>query len=135
MTRFALGGKCGGIPVPLGTVCAPAATRSCPSRWATAASPSPDAERNKKCRLFSENKVSDARLSMLLVLGDGLVQVQNQARDAGIRGQLLHIQLLIAGILAHGKKLGGRVRRGSKSLAGVLERIEENRALCSSRPW
>src|SRR5579885_2723552 len=110
MTRLALGAKCGrpARPPVLGSIAGAAANSAGSSKDARAGMPMPTAVREKKCRRVVSNFHSRRGSSMVLFLGNCLVQVQNRTRHRGPGRQFACIQLLVERRLAHVQQfLGG----------------------------
>src|SRR4051812_37990192 len=125
MTRFAVGGKWGSP----GSPSAPAAFRSSRSRVDSAATPSPVAAFPKKCR-----RVRNFALSSMLVLRQGRIQIQDEAGQRRIGGQLAGVQLLITGRFALRQILlrGGSI--GLEQVAIIVKTVDQDCRFLLARP-
>src|SRR3974390_696836 len=96
MTRLARAGKCRPSE-PREFAVAPC--RTPPSRWPNAREPRPRVERARKFR-----RVSSTGSFIKLIASDGFIEVENQAGQVGVSGQLNRIEVGIGFGGAHRDK-------------------------------
>src|SRR5437016_3075079 len=108
MTRFALGAKCGRPERPPVSVASPAAIRSSPSSDHRAARPIPPVptfmnERrfiSLACSIRGSINSRSSKTPLLLLFRHNRIEVENQTRQQGVRGQLAHVEFFVARGLA-----------------------------------
>src|SRR6266550_3834452 len=122
MTRLAVGLKCGSPGRAPGAV---SATRLSGSRFASAAAPIPHAFSPKKCRRVRRKRIS-ASGSILLLLGDHFVKIENDAGHGCVGGQFSGFEFWIAGRFALSKGFQRGLRVVAITGRVMIERLQQN---------
>src|SRR5438105_4694842 len=126
MTRLAFGAKWGRPGKPPWPVASVSACSLFPNNPASAARPIPVALRAKKCRRVNRSPVSSNGPIFIApsLLRHRLIQIQDQARDAGVGSQFSRVQLLVLWRVAVIQKTFGGFPIAAVTVLKFFQRVE-----------